>query len=80
MERLRSVTERYGSVAEALQSVAGCYGTLWSVAGRYGSLPNVTENIDFAHHLLNFKFCSSLKCECGLSGHAGTKSEPDAKY
>jgi len=38
-----------------------------AVAQRYGT---ITENIDFAHHQLNFKFCSLLKRGRGLSGHA----------
>jgi len=54
-EALWVVVERYGT----LRSIAWHYGMLWK---RCGSLWTLTENIDFAHHKLNFKFCSSLKC------------------
>jgi len=88
-----TITERCRVLQNFTEASQKHYSVLWSVMEhcgtlrmygtlrkRCGLLRKVTENIDFALHKLNFKFCSSLKCGHGLRGHARTGSEPDTKY
>jgi len=63
---MHNVTKLLRNVTEAIRE---CHGTLQKhsessrdVTKRYGTFRNVTENIDFANHLLTSRFWSSLRC------------------
>jgi len=90
-QRYGSVTGRYGTLECCRTLRRKCYGVLRSITEHYRALQNVTgalrspyrtygtvtDNTDFAHHQLKFKFCSSLKCRQTLPTlHCTNRSSP----